>query len=120
MTRFASKLLTAALLALLLACGQIARAQDTPPADGVEPQARGPIHEGYAAPVDGQAAPGRVIDRQPPEPIEEIPAEQKPEGDNVQWIAGYWAWDDARNDFLWVSGFWRIPPPGRSWVPGSW
>src|SRR5258708_23830977 len=52
--------------------------------------------------------------------MEETPAEQKPEGDNVQWIAGYWAWDDARSDFLWVSGFWRVPPPGRAWVPGSW
>ena len=23
---------------------------------------------------------------------------------NVAWIPGYWAWDDERNDFLWVSG----------------
>jgi hypothetical protein len=119
MTRFASRLLSGMLLAVLLA-GSHARGQDAPPADGVEPQARGPIHEAYAAPADGQAAPGRVIDRQPPEPIEEIPAEQKPAGDNVQWISGYWAWDDARSDFLWVSGFWRVPPPGRTWVPGSW
>ena len=35
-------------------------------------------------------------------------------------MPGYWAWDDGRNDFLWVSGFWRVPPPGRSWVPGGW
>ena len=24
-----------------------------------------------------------------------------------------------RNDFLWVSGFWRDVPPGRRWVPGT-
>jgi WXXGXW repeat (2 copies) len=44
----------------------------------------------------------------------------KPQGDNVQWIAGYWAWDTDRQDFLWVSGFWRVPPPDRKWVPGYW
>jgi hypothetical protein len=88
--------------------------------DGVEPLARGPIHEAYATPVDGQPAPGRSIDREPPAPIEEVPADQKPAGDNVIWMPGYWAFDDAKNDFLWVSGFWRVPPPGRSWVPGSW
>jgi hypothetical protein len=118
MTRSSSKMLIGALLGLLLASGQPLLAQDAQ--NGVEAQARGPIHEGYAAPVDGQPVPGRILDRQPPEPIEEVPAEQKPDGDNVQWIPGYWAWDDARSDFLWVSGFWRVPPPGRAWVPGSW
>lgn len=33
-----------------------------------------------------------------------LPPDQKPEGDDVAWIPGYWAWDDERNDFLWVSG----------------
>jgi hypothetical protein len=42
------------------------------------------------------------------------------EGDNVTWIPGYWAWDDERSDFLWVSGVWRNLPPGRQWVPGYW
>ena len=26
----------------------------------------------------------------------------------------------GRNDFVWVSGVWREPPPGRQWVPGYW
>ena len=38
----------------------------------------------------------------------------------MAWIPGYWAWDDERNDFLWVSGIWRALPPGRQWVPGYW
>src|SRR5580765_2073951 len=88
--------------------------------EGVEPLARGPIHEAYATPVDGQPAPGRTIDREPPAPIEEVPADQKPAGDSVIWMPGYFAFDDAKDDFVWVSGFWRVPPPGRSWVPGSW
>src|SRR5262249_23704527 len=56
----------------------------------------------------------------PPEPIEEVPAEQKPVGEDVQWLPGYWAWDVDRNDYLWVSGFWRVAPPERSWLPGHW
>src|SRR5262249_11275619 len=43
-----------------------------------------------------------------------------PAGNNVQWIPGYWSWDEDRNDFIWVSGIWRIPPPGRQWAPGHW
>ena len=35
----------------------------------------------------------------------------------MAWIPGYWAWDDERNDFLWISGIWRALPPGRQWVP---
>src|SRR5262249_3547820 len=50
----------------------------------------------------------------------EQPPDQKPEGENVGWIPGYWAWDDERSDFLWVSGFWRDVPPDRKWVPGTW
>ncbi|MCX7700101.1 MAG: hypothetical protein N2039_04430, partial [Gemmataceae bacterium] len=87
---------------------------------GVEPLARGPIHEAFANPVDGSPRPGPMLDQPPPAPIEELPAEQRPDDPNVQWIPGYWAWDDARGDFLWVSGFWRVPPPGRTWVPGRW
>jgi hypothetical protein len=87
--------------------------------EGVEVQARGPVHEAYAGPV-GEPQAAAVVPRQPPAPLEEMPAEQKPAGDNVQWIPGYWAWDSERNDFLWVSGLWRVPPPGRQWVTGRW
>ena len=52
--------------------------------------------------------------------MEEMPPDQKPAGQNVQWISGYWSWDQARNDFVWLSGVWREPPPGRQWVPGYW
>jgi hypothetical protein len=92
----------------------------TPPTDAVQVQTRGPVHEAYAQPVEQNPQPGPVVAKQPPDPITEVPPDQKPEGDNVQWIPGYWAWDDARNDFLWVSGFWRNVPPGRKWVPGHW
>src|SRR5207247_74927 len=43
----------------------------------------------------------------------------RPEGD-VVWIGGYWAYDDDRTDFLWVSGCWRTKPDAKEWVPGYW
>jgi hypothetical protein len=102
----------------------VAQPPDPPPvpADvpGVEVQARGPVHEAFAEPTTAQPVPGPVVAKQPPDPIEELPPDQKPEGDNVQWIPGYWSWDDEATEFLWVSGCWREVPPGRRWVPGHW
>jgi hypothetical protein len=90
-----------------------------PNGDGIEVLARGPVHEAYAGTVE-QPGPSDIVPKAPPEPIEELPPDQRPEGDNVQWIPGYWHWDLEREDFIWISGFWRIPPPGHIWVPGSW
>src|SRR4051794_19625437 len=100
-----------------------ATAQQVPVADdasGMQVLTQGPVHEAFAEPVVYDPQPTPEIPKQPPAPIEETPPEQKPEGDNVQWIPGYWAWDDGRNDFLWISGIWRAVPPGRQWVPGYW
>jgi len=90
------------------------------PQEGVDVMARGPVHEAYAEPAQARPEPSPLVEKQPPEPINELPPDQKPDGDNVQWIAGYWAWDQDQGDYLWVSGFWRTPPPGRQWVPGTW
>src|SRR5260370_39878278 len=87
---------------------------------GIEVLDKGPVHEAFAQPGVKNPKPGPMVHKQPPKAIEELPPEQEPEGDNVQWIKGYWAWDAERNDFIWVSGFWRVPPPNRNWVAGSW
>jgi hypothetical protein len=88
--------------------------------NGLQVLTRGPIHEAFAEPVifDPKAAP--VVPKEPPAPVEEAPPAEKPEGANVVWIPGYWAWDDQRQDFVWVSGLWREVPPDRQWVPGYW
>ncbi|MBM4005137.1 MAG: hypothetical protein FJ295_17920, partial [Planctomycetes bacterium] len=86
----------------------------------LEVLARGPVHEAFAEPIVFDAEPGPVVPKPPPEPIDEIPPDQRPDGENVEWISGYWAWDDERTEFLWISGFWRVMPPGRRWVPGYW
>ena len=88
--------------------------------EGVEVLTRGPVHEAFAETISFDPEPGIIVPNQPPEAIEEIPPEQRPEGDNVAWIPGYLAWDDERADFLWVSGIWRDLPPGRQWMPGYW
>jgi len=95
----------------------VARAQQ--PGQGVEVLTRGPVHEAYATTAE-YPAPGPVVAKPPPAPIEELPPDQRPAGDNVQWLPGYWSWDEERTDFVWVSGFWRVPPPGRVWIAGSW
>ncbi len=98
----------------------IAVAQQNGDSSGVEVLTRGPVHEAFAATVSYNPEPGILVKNQPPTAIEEVPPEQRPEGENVAWIPGYWAWDEEQSDFLWISGIWRNLPPGRQWVPGYW
>jgi hypothetical protein len=86
---------------------------------GVDVVTHGPIHEAFAETLAFDPEPGIVVPKAPPDAITEVPPEQKPEG-QVEWVPGYWGWDDDRNDFIWVSGIWRVLPPGRQWVPGYW
>jgi hypothetical protein len=112
-----------AVLGMLIPWGAVGQAQDqqTAPQDnGVEVLARGPVHEAFAEPTTAQPTPSPIVPRQPPAAIDELPPDQKPEGDNIQWLPGYWQWDEDRDDFVWVSGFWRDVPPDRKWVPGHW
>jgi hypothetical protein len=88
--------------------------------EGAEVYTRGPLHEAFAAPVTNDPAENPIVQKQPPEAVDEVPPDEKPEGNNVVWIPGYWAWDDELDNFLWVSGLWRDAPPGRRWVPGYW
>jgi hypothetical protein len=108
----------------LLALTAAAAFSQPQPSNGDEPGAqvltRGPVHEAFAGLVTFNPEPGVVVSKAPPEPIEEMPPDARPEGEDVTWIPGYWAWDDERNDFLWVSGTWRDLPPGREWIAGYW
>ena len=114
---------TALWLALisLSAVPGVGRAQ-APAADvaGVEVLTRGPVHEAFAGMITFNPLPGIVVTKPPPAMIEELPPDERPVGDQVTWIPGYWAWDDERSDFLWISGTWRALPPGRAWIAGYW
>jgi hypothetical protein len=93
-------------------------AEPPPVPKGIEVLARGPVHEAFAS-LAAEPAPTKPVDKKPPAPLDEIPPAEKPEG-NMIWIGGYWAWDDERTDYLWVSGIWRTSPPGKQWVAGYW
>ncbi len=112
------------LVALSVFGVQCVWAQDTPigaaPNPDIEVLARGPVHEAYAQPALNGSVEMLTVPKQPPEAIEEVPPEVRPEGDHVGWIPGYWAWDDDRQDFIWVSGVWRVAPVGSQWVSGYW
>lgn len=87
---------------------------------GVEVLTRGPVHEAFAEPLNVNPRPNPIIATKPPVAIEEIPPDQKPEGSHIQWIPGYFGWDEASADYIWISGLWRATPPGRQWMPGHW
>src|SRR5262249_41661745 len=110
-----------ALLAVLILPCQLAMAQDNRPTDkNITVLTQGPIHEAYAQPADKNAQPTPIVPKKPPDPIPEEPPPEKPDGNDVQWIPGYWTWDTDRRQYIWVSGCWRQVPPGRKWVLGQW
>ena len=123
-TRHAAKGCVAAVLAVLIGISwDLAISQTPPPGQdvaGAQVLTRGPVHEAFAGMVTFNPEPGIVVTKAPPAVIEEMPPEERPAGDNVTWIPGYWGWDDERSDFLWVSGTWRALPPGRAWMAGYW
>ena len=87
--------------------------------EGIEELTTGPLHEAYASPNEPDPAPTEVVPKAPPEDIVEEPPAYRPEGDAV-WINGYWDWEPEMKEFIWVSGMWRVSPPGMRWVPGYW
>lgn len=95
-------------------------AAEDPSEDDHDVLARGPVHEAFAEQVSPDPTMGITAPEPPPDPIKEVPPEEKPDGDDVVWIPGYWFWDDESLEYIWVSGLWRRVPPGRRWVPGYW
>jgi hypothetical protein len=87
-------------------------------AAGFQVLTTGPLHEAYARPVV-YATDGVYVSSTPPELLHEVPPLERPEGAAV-WVHGYWSYDDADRRWIWVSGIWRVPPPGHAWVPGYW
>ena len=81
---------------------------------------RGPVHEAFAEQFSMNVTPSEVIAKEPPQPIDEVPPEFRPEGENIQWIPGYWGCDIESEDFVWVTGVWRAVPPDQQWIPGYW
>lgn len=89
----------------------IAWSEDNPPSQNTE------IHEGFLTKVSADILLDAYPTR-PPNPINErIPRQSD---SNTTWLAGYWAWNDQKDDFIWISGVWRRPPPSHQWIAGFW
>ncbi|QEG33621.1 YXWGXW repeat-containing protein [Bythopirellula goksoeyrii] len=115
------------LTSLIAFCDQNTASAQAPPAPAPqnmlpEPEVldQGPIHEAFAEPLALGQGEAEVVTKQPPAPVQELPPDERPEGQNVEWIPGYFKFDQDREDFIWVSGLWRDVPPGRTWIPGEW
>jgi WXXGXW repeat (2 copies) len=127
-SRAAWRILFAQVVGIVFVSFAIAQPPPPPPqpatpaagGDNAQELTRGPIHEAFGQPTVFNPEAGPIVPKKPPELIDEIPPDQKPEGDNVGWIPGYWGWDDEAKNYLWVSGFWRTVPPSRVWMPGYW
>src|ERR1043165_3559933 len=92
--RTASGCLAVALVFLASLGGSLTSYAQAPDGEvaGASVLTRGPVHEAFAGMVTYNPEPGVVISRAPPEAIEEMPPEERPDGNNVTWIPGYWAW----------------------------
>lgn len=88
--------------------------------EGATPLMQGPVHEAFAERFNAEDEDPMVVSKEPPQMIDEQPPEYRPDGENIEWIPGYWGWDIASDDFVWVSGVWRQIPPGQQWIPGYW
>ena len=63
--------------------GQDAAPDDAPPPvpKGVEVLARGPVHEAFAT-LTAEPQPTKAVAKKPPKPLQEMPPDEKPEGDS--------------------------------------
>ena len=84
----------------------------------VKPLTEGPLHEAFLSPRK-DLNPQHTA-KAPPPPITERPGIDPPSTSprNGSRVTGNGI--RARTDFVWVTGTWRVPPPGRFWVNGYW
>ena len=122
-------LISGLLLTASCAGPTFAGADDPPPLEGpaelmqddgqVVAPVTGPAHEAFSEGGPTRVGAPNRVRHAPPAPIAERPRNERP-GPDAQWLEGYWAWDSARQEYVWAAGVWRIPPAGKFWVDGRW
>ena len=78
---------------------------------------QGPVHEAFLS-TTTESFILSAITLDPPPAIKEI----VPASLNSQWIwiPGYWEWSTELNNFIWMTGVWRQPPPAHVWISSEW
>ena len=83
----------------------------------VRPLMEGPLHEAFLSPrkdrdpSSRESAAASAVGTAGDRPAErDMPNGSKATGSGTP----------SRKDFVWVTGTWRVPPPGRFWVNGYW
>ncbi len=85
--------------------------------DAVEYMKKGPVHEAFVTQEYGDLI-LQAVPQQPPKDLnEQIPDKRY---GKAQWINGYWKWSTEHDDYIWISGVWRLAPPGQHWISGKW
>ncbi len=115
--------LATGVLALVIACGRCAAAQDGSATKPDYPPNFPP--SGYR-PLPPHFQPRRVIAANPenvavaPPPLPSYEQPAIPEKGYL-WVPGYWAWRKSVPDYFWVPGTWVRPPQsGLLWTPPYW
>lgn len=75
------------------------------------------VHEAFIA-RDQNTIILQAVPIKPPQEISERVPKNKIK--DAVWIPGYWSWSAAEDRYVWMTGTWRVPPPGHQWVPGKW
>jgi hypothetical protein len=102
------------------AAAPIGAAGDVGRPEGAQARGAGLRHEALAEAGSRPPGPAEPIAGSPPPPVAEAPRYEEAPSPEARWIAGYWGWDPAWEDFTWVPGVWQVPPAGRTWVDGAW
>jgi hypothetical protein len=76
-----------------------------------------PVHEAFMTKSADEMI-LTAIRKAPPQAHEEA-APLSPHQEAV-WLPGYWKWSPDNSSFVWISGVWRVPPPGMAWISGKW
>ena len=107
---------------------------DTPPAlnapgtpapaaadqSGGEVLTRGPLHEAFAEVVAYNPQPGQIVEKSRPKLSKRCRQPKSPRAANSLGSPAIGLGTTNASDYIWISGVWRAPAPGMTWVPGYW
>jgi hypothetical protein len=95
----------------------------SPPEEVTDKEATKSVSVRHEGVID---AAGNIVDKTtivkttPPDGKETVVRIETRPAEDAVWLPGYWLWDAAMGDYVWVPGVWRRAIPGATWHPGQW